>query len=350
MIWMGEALKLAQQNLLKKKNNFMVFGQGVSSDSYGLKRIAPHKVIEMPISEVSFSGMAVGLASQGFRPLVHHIRTEFSLLVLDQILTHASRWEFNFKKDYICPVSFRVGIGRGWGNGPQHTATYHSVFLQSPGLNVMIPAFAQDAYDQIYFLMHTNNPSVILEHRWMYKIGSILKKKQAVKKLNTATLIKGPKKILLLTYGDGLVDCIKVKEILMKNKLDCSIICISFFPAYKRFSKQLLKEISEYKNIYLIDTSPYEFGLLQGIIGELFILSNKKKIKLVKIISPPFKPCPTSAKLAKKYYPNPDKILKKICKNLKIKKKINYKKLNFNEIHLNPEFNISTNYKLKRIY
>ena len=81
-LWMGEALKIAQQDLLKKKNKFMVFGQGVSSDGYGLKKIAPHKVIEMPISEVAFSGMAVGLASQGFRPLVHHIRTEFSLLVL----------------------------------------------------------------------------------------------------------------------------------------------------------------------------------------------------------------------------------------------------------------------------
>ena len=58
--------------------------------------------------------MAVGLASQGFRPMVDHGRIEFSILALDQILTQASRWEFMFGGKYPCPVSFKLCVGRQW--------------------------------------------------------------------------------------------------------------------------------------------------------------------------------------------------------------------------------------------
>jgi len=346
---MGESLKEAQAHLLKNNKKFMILGQGVNSESYGLKKFSPKRVLEMPISEVAFSGMAVGLASQGFRPLVHHIRTEFSLLVLDQILTHASRWQFNFKKNYHCPVSFRIGVGRGWGNGPQHTATYHSIFLQSPGLNVLIPAFAQDSYDHVMFLMNTIHPSVILEHRWLYKFGSVLNKNLKITKLNRATLVMGSKKILLLTYGDGLVEALKTKEILNQKKLDCSIMNISYFPAFERFNANLTNEIKKYQHIYMVDTSPYEFGLLQGLAGELLIKNCHKKIKSIKVISPPFVPCPTSAELSKVYYPNSKKIINIIFKDLKLNK-IDIPEPTFNEIHLNPDYFMNKKYKIKKIY
>jgi pyruvate dehydrogenase E1 component beta subunit len=283
-MWFGEAIKLALIQNLKSNKKFMVFGQGVNSKNYGLKDIAPKQVLEMPISEVGFTGMAVGLASQGFRPFVHHISTEFALLVLDQILTHASRWSYNFGTEYKCPISLRISVGRGWGNGPQHTATYHSIFLQSPGLDVMIPSLSQEAYDQVLYLLHNNNPSVFLEHRWLYKISSKLKIKKKITKLNRATLIKGTKKILLLTYGDGLVECIKTKEILNKNGLDCSILSISYLPAHQRVNANLINCILDYDKIYVVDTSPFDFGLLNGLLGIVLLEKNSLQKKIVKIL------------------------------------------------------------------
>jgi len=79
-------------------------GLGVAYSKEELAVEFPMQVLETPVSELAISGMAVGLASQGFRPVVVHGRVEFALLAMDQILTQASRWDFMFGGDYSCPV------------------------------------------------------------------------------------------------------------------------------------------------------------------------------------------------------------------------------------------------------
>ena len=135
-------------------------------------------------------------------------RVEFALLAFDQILTQAGRWEYMFGGNYPCPVTFRIQIGRQWGNGPQHTANYHSIFMQSYGLDIYIPSTPQEAYFHIINSNKQNRPAVILEHRYLTQIKENFKTNRKIK-IRQHTLyksVKNKKKYLIITYGDGLID------------------------------------------------------------------------------------------------------------------------------------------------
>jgi len=134
----SDAIQEGTIKVLSKSKKNLVFGLEVTNVGSKIFEKFPSQVFETPVSELASSGLAVGLATQGFKPQVVFGRVEFALLAFDQIFTQAGRWEYMFGGNYPCPVNFRVQIGRQWGNGPQHTANYHSIFMQSYGLDIFI--------------------------------------------------------------------------------------------------------------------------------------------------------------------------------------------------------------------
>src|SRR5258708_1021712 len=123
-----DAILQAHAENLSENARSLILGLGVNypngadGTTKGLAGRFPKQVFDTPVSELSFTGMAVGLGSEGFRLIVHHGRVEFAMLAFDQIFTQASRWNYMFGGDYPCNIGFRICIGRQWGNGPQHTA------------------------------------------------------------------------------------------------------------------------------------------------------------------------------------------------------------------------------------
>jgi len=336
-----DAIKFAHlKNLARNKKN-IVLGLGMTYPNEGLYEKFKNQVFDTPVSEMSITGMAVGLASQGFRPCIVHGRVEFAMLAFDQIFTHASRWDYMFGGNYKCPVTFRIAIGRQWGNGPQHTASYHSIFLQSPGINVFIPSRPSEAYEYLIYSSLCSEPSAFLEHRWLYKTFEYFDlKKTNSNKLLLAThyqsKINKKKKYLIITYADGLIEALKTYECL-KDRIDISVLNISGFNFNRRNYYEIIKIIIKYDEIILFDTSPYEFGLLSGLVGFLGIVSNK--VMKIKKFSPPFTPCPTSPYLTKNYYINYRKIIEYIQKKENFK--IILKKSSFDELNLWPDFDFT---------
>ena len=329
----GKAIDDAILSNLTEDKKFVLMGLVVSYSNKSFFSKFPERVLETPVSELSFSGMAVGLASQGFKPMVDHGRVEFSILALDQILTQASRWNFMFGGDYFCPASFKICIGRQWGNGPQHTGTYHSIFLQSLGMDIFIPSTPLEAYLHIKYTLKNMNPSVILEHRWLYLNDQNFKIHNNLNKIHHATYVKDNKSnILIVTYGDGFVESLKAKKILKNENIDVSVISLSYFPKDKRISESIIKEISKFEKIYYVDTSPFDFGLLSSFSGIKNLNKDFSIIQKEYKISPPFYPCPTSPMLTGQYYPNGNIIAEKIIFNEK-NKKIRIKPLSFYETH-----------------
>ena len=326
--------KEAQLNNLNKNSKFIVLGLEVSYEEAGLSNKHSKQVLETPVSELSYAGLAVGLASQGYIPFVHFGRIEFAMLAFDQIFTQASRWNYMFGGNYPCPVSFKIQIGRQWGNGPQHTASYNSIFLNSVGLDLFIPSTPQDCWNHITYILNNKNPSVILEHRWLLHTSqSIIKKKK--KKIPFGHFYKEKNSdILLITYGDSLPDCLKAQKLLKKRKIYTSVLNLSFFPKEARFSKKVLNLISKYKNLYFIESAPFIGGLLSSLSAEVSARNNKHKIYH---LSPPNTPCPTSTKLVFNYYLNYITISNNILKNRGLSR---YSKstLTFEDVHLWPKF------------
>jgi len=336
-----DTIKDAQLHNLKAKSKFLVLGLEVSYDEAGLKKKFDKQVLETPVSELSYAGLAVGLATQGYLPFVHFGRIEFAMLAFDQIFTQASRWNYMFGGNYHCPVCFKIQIGRQWGNGPQHTASYNSIFLNSVGLDLFIPSTPQDCWNHITYILNNKNPSVILEHRWLMQTSQKIKKK-IKKKIPNGHLYEEKKSdTLLITYGDSLPDCIRAQQILKKRNFKVSVLNLSFFPKEERFSKNIINTISNFKNLYFVDSAPFVGGLLGSLSAEV---SSKINHLNIYHLSPPNTPCPTSTKLVYNYYLNYVTISNKILKNNNLKK-FSEKILTFEDVHLWPKFLYQDNYK-----
>lgn len=338
-----EAINKGHKDGLNDNSNSYIIGLGVNYDNgadgttKGLSTLHPEKILDVPVSESAITGMCVGMATMGLNPIVHHGRVEFALYAMDQILTQASKWNYMFGGDYPCYFSARLNIGRQWGNGPQHTSSYNSLFANTPGLNIFWPSRPKEAYAFTKILHHIISPTLQMEHRWLFKTNDTLPKVIENSEVQTAA-IYGPHtnaEILILTYGDGLIEALKTKDI-VKDK-DISIICFTAFINNRTLDKKLVDLISNARRVILIDTSNYEYGILQGILGSVSV--SKKIHGSIKVFAPPFLPVATAANLVREYYPTSPEIVRYLADEGETNSVCF--EYSFDEINLPPEFNFS---------
>ncbi len=168
-----EALELALTN----DERVFVMGQGVD-DPVGMfgitkdlhKKYGEERVFDTPLSENGLTGVAIGAALAGMRPVYMHNRPDFLLLAMDQIVNHAAKWNYMFGGcTRGVPLVIWACVGRGWGGAAQHTQTLQGLFMHVPGLRLVMPTTPYDAKGLLITSIADNNPVIILEHRWLFK-------------------------------------------------------------------------------------------------------------------------------------------------------------------------------------
>ncbi len=129
-------------------------------------RFGSARVFDTPTSENGMTGVAIGAALAGNRPVMCHQRLDFFLLAMDQLVNNAAKWHYTFGR--AVPITVRLIIGRGWGQGPTHAQNLQAWFAHIPGLKVVMPATASDAKGLLLSSIFDNDPVVFLEHRWLH--------------------------------------------------------------------------------------------------------------------------------------------------------------------------------------
>lgn len=168
-----EAIREAHDQILKSDQNSFIIGEGVNDQgafgtTKGLKDKFPGRVLEMPVSENAMTGVCIGAAVSGLRPIMIHMRADFLLYAADQIINCAAAWRTMFGgRAGTCPLVIRAIIGRGWGQGVTHSQHFERIFDQVPGLKVICPSNAYDAKGMIIWASRQQDPVLILEHRWI---------------------------------------------------------------------------------------------------------------------------------------------------------------------------------------
>ena len=157
--------------------NVIVFGLGVDDPkaifgtTEGLqKKYGRNRVFDVPTSENAMTGVGIGAAIDGKRPLMVHQRLDFFLLAMDQLVNAAAKWYFMFGKQQSVPITIRLIIGKGWGQGPTHSQSLQSWFAHIPGLKVVMPALPSDAYNLLKTSIRDPNPVIFIEHRWLHGV------------------------------------------------------------------------------------------------------------------------------------------------------------------------------------
>ncbi|MHB8731336.1 MAG: alpha-ketoacid dehydrogenase subunit beta [bacterium] len=155
-----------------------VFIAGIGVDDFkgifgttraAFERFGSARVIDIPNCENAFTGIAIGAAAMGKRPVIVHPRNDFMFLALDQIINLAAKWKYMYQTPRGVPVVFRGLVGRGWGQGATHSQSLQALFGHFPGLHVAAPACPADAKGLLCAALQGDTPTVLLENRALYE-------------------------------------------------------------------------------------------------------------------------------------------------------------------------------------
>ncbi len=169
-----EAVREALDDILREDGRAFLMGEdigiygGCFGVTEGLSKKYPSKVIETPVSEETFTGMAAGAAMLGMHPVVEVMYGDFSTLASDALINHAAKAYFMSGGQLSCPMIYRTPIGGGTGHGAQHTQSLETMFLGVPGLIVAAPSDPYSAKALLKSANRENNPVLFFEHKALY--------------------------------------------------------------------------------------------------------------------------------------------------------------------------------------
>lgn len=227
------AIREAQAQAMRADEDVYVIGlgvpdpKGIFGTTLGLQEeFGKNRVLDMPCSENAMTGIVIGSALQGMRPILTHQRVDFSLLALDQVINNAAKWHYMFGGKESVPLVIRHVIGKGWGQGPQHSQSFQSLFAHVPGLKVMMPSSPYDAKGLMRTAIEDNNPIICLEHRWLYNIKGHVPEEMYTIPFGQARIVQEGKDVTIVAMSNMVVDGFRALSILEQEGMSAELIDI----------------------------------------------------------------------------------------------------------------------------
>lgn len=319
-----QALQEAVDQEMKSNPNIIVFGVGVPDHKkiFGtteglLEKYGSNRVFDTPISEEAMTGFALGAAINGLTPIHIHIRVDFLLLAMNQIVNMISSLRYGSAGKLTAPLVIRAVIGRGWGQGFQHSKSLQSYFAHIPGLKVAMPTTPYDAKGLLIQSLRDQNPIIFLEHRWLYWQEGHVPEKPYTIPFGQANVLKKGTDITIISTSWMNVEAFKAAEILEKSGVSVEIIDPRTI--YPLDEETINNSIKKTKRCIIADND----WTYCGFSAELATKIYEKNLNIIK--SPIQRigfaptPCPTVRILENEFYPNAINIIKAVEKELNLK-------------------------------
>lgn len=168
----AEAVRETLLQSMERDPSVFIMGQGVNDPTGMLdlttglwKKFGTARSFDTPLAETGMSGIAVGAAMSGMRPVYFHNRPDFLMLAMDQIVNHASKYCYMSAGQYPIPLIIWAVTGKGWGSAAQHSQALHGLFMHVPGLKIVMPTTPYDAKGLLASALEDHNPVLVLDHR-----------------------------------------------------------------------------------------------------------------------------------------------------------------------------------------
>lgn len=166
-----------------------------------LDEFGPERVIDTPIAELGFAGIAVGAAGNGLRPIVEFMTFNFSLVAIDQIINSAAKILSMSGGQYGCPIVFRGPTGNAGQLGAQHSQNFENWFANTPGLKVVVPSNPYDAKGLLKSSIRDNNPVIFMESEVMYGDKMAVPEEEYLIPLGKADIKRPGKDVTIVSFG-----------------------------------------------------------------------------------------------------------------------------------------------------
>lgn len=226
-----EAVKQGIRSAMEKDKRVFLMGEDVGR--YGgcfavsmglLEEFGSERIRDTPLSESAFTGVGVGAALNGMRPIVEIMTANFSLLALDQIMNNAATLLHMSGGQFNVPIVIRMATGGGKQLGAQHSHSLEGWYAHIPGLKVLTPATVQDAYDMIGLALNDPDPVLIFENSLLYNAKGVVEFNKSPLPIGKASIHRSGKDLTILAYGINLFKALEASEILEKDGILAEVI------------------------------------------------------------------------------------------------------------------------------
>ena len=200
--------------------------QGAYKVSQGLlEEFGPERIIDTPITEHGFTGLAVGAAFAGIRPIVEFMTFNFAMQALDQIINSAAKTNYMSGGQINCPIVFRGPNGAAARVAAQHSQDFASLYASIPGLKVVQPFSAEDAKGLLKSAIRENNPVIFLENEILYgKLFPANIDSELVIPIGEAKIVTTGKDVTIVSYGIGMMHTLEADKKLKELGINAEII------------------------------------------------------------------------------------------------------------------------------
>jgi pyruvate dehydrogenase E1 component beta subunit len=305
----AEAILEATDQAMTLSKEVIVLGQlvdtksGIFGTTTGLvDKYGPDRVQDFPVSENLMTATAMGASLIGLRPILCHQRLDFMIYSLDAILNWMSLWRFKSNMKSSMPVTIRTIVGKGWGQGPQHSKNMQTWFAHIPGLRVAVPSTAYDIKGLLLDSILGETPTIFVEGRGLYSMTDDVPQEAYRVRFGEAVIRRKGNDITLVAIGSMVPLALKAATILQAEGIDVEVIDPRTIAPLDR--KTICDSAFKTGRLVVADPTWNSFGTAAEIIACVAEnLGTKLKAKPVRVTLPNSH-TPMSMKLEPKYYPD----------------------------------------------
>lgn len=313
----SQAIYESFYQLLEKDSDVVIIGQGLWSPWYVgstmtdlEKKFGKDRILDTPVSENATTGVAIGAAMAGKKPIVVHPRMDFMLLAMDPIINQASNWSYLFEGKVNVPVVIRSIINRGGEQGAQHSQALQSFFMHVPGIKVVMPATPEDAKGLMISAVNDGNPVMFIDDRWCYDQSAPVTEAMKPIPLGQGEIIISGEDVTIVATSYLVREAEICAQEMEHKGISVELINLRTIKPWDR--EIVLKSVMKTGRLIIADTGWIEGGIAAEISTHISGNAFGRLQSPVIRVGLPNIPAPCSRTLEEVYYPKSSTIKKAI--------------------------------------
>ena len=226
-----EAVCEAMSEEMRKDESIYLMGEEVAEYNGAYKaskgmldEFGPKRVIDTPISELGFAGIAIGSTMTGNRPIVEYMTFNFSLVGIDQIINNAAKIRQMSGGQFKCPIVFRGPTGSAGQLAATHSQAFENWFANTPGLKVIVPSNPYDAKGLLKSAIRDDDPVIFMESEQMYGDKGEVPEGEYTIPIGLADIKREGNDVTVVSFGKIIKEAYKAADLLSSEGIDCEII------------------------------------------------------------------------------------------------------------------------------
>lgn len=312
-----DALAEAFTQEMERDDSVFLFGldvddhKAIQGSTRGLlERFGAERVFTTPLSEDAMTGVAIGAAMAGMRPIHVHIRMDFLLLCMNQLVNIAAKAHAMYGGTVKVPMVVRSMIGKSWGQGAQHSQALHSLFMHVPGLKLAAPSNAHDAKGCMVAAIRDDNPVIVMEHRLLYPTEAYVPEALYEVRPGQARVVAEGSDLTIVAVSNMMLEALRARELLADVGISAEIIDPIWLAPLD--IETILASARRTGRLLVADNGWTTCGASAEIIAQVLERLEPGAGIAIKRIGFAPTTCPPAPTLEDRFYPNPGTIARTV--------------------------------------